>query len=285
MKLLLIIFAVFIVGLSAQSSVVQLHITEILNKCNSLASKIHDPLVKQVRSRFLEVANEFPKITQSLNHGRALLGPTKAAYFVPIDAAISNCFKNMTKDFSENLLKQDFKTILETMVEGFVDYRLTTINSFKKSIDKVVKRTKCYTPEKDAIKKVFEDFYNHSNNAVVDEVNDLDEVLQIIQNRTLNFRTKIAKDIRDCDSRYCVDEYVRNYKIRLQIQVTKSHYQFNSTSTHIVTEINEHCMEAYYEISHFFANLEHLIFDFMQLSEEDFTTIAERIQECFTTVT
>lgn len=209
MKILLII-SILIVGLSAQSYLVQLHIMSVIDRCNNLTNSIHAPLITQIRDRIMEEANEFPKFTQSFAHARALLGSSGAPFFIPIDSVISISYNRLTKDFTDYLLGQDFESIRNTMTEGFVNYRLNSINAFKKVITKEPKKTECYLRERDGITKVFEDFYNHSNNAVVEEFNDLDQVLQIIQNRTIEFRNRTIKDIRDCATRICVFQYVTN---------------------------------------------------------------------------
>lgn len=185
----------------------------VINKCNILTNKIHAPLITQIRDRFMEVANEFPKFSQSFTHARALLGSSGASFFVPIDSVISISYNKLTRDFTDYLLGQDFESIRVTMNEGFVNYRLSSINAFKKVITKVSKKTECYLKERDEITKVFEEFFDHSNKAVVEEFNDLDHVIQIIQNRTIEFREKIIKDVRECDTRICVFQYVTNKSI------------------------------------------------------------------------
>lgn len=206
---LFIFFALFIVGSSAQNYLVQNHFSDLVNKCNSQINAVQNTFVNLIRDRYFATANEFPKFVATLTQARALVGSSGANLFTPIDNAISTSYNKLTSDFNDYWLRQDFKSILDTITEGFFNVRQVTINDYKKLIEKVLRRTECYFREREAIRTLIEDFCLDAVQATQDAYNEWEDDVEDIQSQLSAFRNALGGELKACGNRDCILKYVR----------------------------------------------------------------------------
>lgn len=208
MKLLLI-SAICVAGLSAQSYVVQNHFSDLINKCSTQMNAIQNNLVNLIRDRYSATANEFPKFVATLSQSRNLIGSTGSSLFTAIDAAVSNNFNRISSDFTDYWFRQDFKSISDTMTEGFYNVRQLTINEYKKGIERVQKRTDCYLNERQVIREVMENFCFDSITAAQDVYKEWEDDIAHIQGDLSTFRSTLGSELKACRQRDCALDYVR----------------------------------------------------------------------------
>lgn len=205
----LIIFSFCVIGLSAQSYLIQNFFSELINNCNARTNSLHYPLINLIRDRFWNTANEFPKFSTSFYQARGQLGDKGTKIFTSIDSTINSCYNTMANDMNDYYIRQDFKSILDTMTEGFVNVRQNAINDFKKVIDKNVKKMSCFDQEKEAIRFVVDGFFNKTNDVVRDQIALLDEEIQDTQSDLIIFRITLESEVKSCSKNLtCVSNYV-----------------------------------------------------------------------------
>lgn len=206
---LLIIFSFCVIGSSAQSYLIQNFFSELINNCNARTNSLHYPLINLIRDRFWNTANEFPKFSTSFYQVRVQLGDNGAKIFQRIDSTISSCYNRLANDMNDYYIRQDFKSILDTMTEGFVNVRQNAINDFKKVVDKNLKKMSCFDQEREAIRFVIDDFFNKTNDVVKNQITLLDDEIEDTQDELIIFRVTLESEVKSCGKNLtCISNYV-----------------------------------------------------------------------------
>lgn len=210
MKLFLI-FAFFVSGLSAQTYLIQNHFSDLINKCSAQLNAIQTPIVNMIRDRIVATYNEFPKFGSVLAQAKTSL-TGGSSLFTPIESVMSQSYNKLQSDFTDHLIRLDIKSVFDTVTEGFFNPQQKLVNEYKKSVERVARRTDCYNREKEAIRVIVEHLCTTTTTGTQNEFKDWEEALADIQGQLGSLRYALAGELKECTTRDCFNEAVRANK-------------------------------------------------------------------------